>query len=215
MKNLYTKLLAIQSEIKAQKKDEPNPFYKSKYFTVDSLIAGLRPILTKHGVIVIQPITNQDGKNVLSTEVMDAESGDRLTACMILPDIADCQKLGAAITYFRRYALTSLFLIEGEADDDGNTASTATTSPRAVQHATESAGLGSRLCCDCDKPYTPKAGTEAYSKKCYPCFAKNGKDPIDKSAKPMPISPVTAQVDDGKQPFEQPVIDEDEQDLPF
>lgn len=149
MKNLYAKLLLIQKDIKALKKDEPNPFYKSHYFTVDSLIAGLRPIISKHGVVVIQPIVNLDGKNLLSTEVIDAESGDRLVATMTLPDIADPQKLGAAITYFRRYALTSLFLIEGEEDDDGNKTSKAV--PTKEFHLTPDASTAQK-CAACNGP---------------------------------------------------------------
>jgi len=38
-----------------------------------------------------------------------------------LPEAPDAQKYGSAITYFRRYALQSLFLLEAE-DDDGNNA---------------------------------------------------------------------------------------------
>jgi hypothetical protein len=172
MKNLYAKLLAIQSEIKALKKDEPNPFYKSRYFTVDSLIAGLRPIITKHGVVVIQPIVVQDGKNVLSTEVMDAESGDRLVACMILPDIADPQKLGAAVTYFRRYALTSLFLIEGEQDDDGNAMVQA---PAKVFHMTPDASTAPKCAsCGAGTKWSVKSGKWYCEKLCW----KNPKDEL-------------------------------------
>ena len=40
---------------------------------------------------------------------------------------------------------------------------------------------GSRkICIDCQKEYSPRPGTEAYSKKCLSCFKKNGKDPIIK-----------------------------------
>ena len=39
-----------------------------------------------------------------------------------LGDITDPQKLGGAITYYRRYTLQSLLGLQAE-DDDGNTAS--------------------------------------------------------------------------------------------
>ena len=38
-----------------------------------------------------------------------------------LPEISDPQKLGSAITYFRRYTLQSLLALQAE-DDDGNKA---------------------------------------------------------------------------------------------
>jgi hypothetical protein len=165
MKALYTKLLAIQKDIKALKKDEPNPFYKSHYFTVDSLIAGLRPIISKHGVVVIQPITMQDGKTILSTEVIDADSEDRLVSCMTLPDIADPQKLGAAITYFRRYALTSLFLIEGEEDDDGNTVA---TTPKKEFHLTPSKEVAPKCTsCGANTKWSTKSGKWYCEKLCW------------------------------------------------
>jgi hypothetical protein len=40
---------------------------------------------------------------------------------MSLPNIQDPQKLGSAITYYRRYTLQSLLGLQAE-DDDGNTA---------------------------------------------------------------------------------------------
>ena len=41
---------------------------------------------------------------------------------MELPNLQDPQKLGSAITYFRRYTLQSLLGLQAE-DDDGNKAS--------------------------------------------------------------------------------------------
>jgi hypothetical protein len=38
---------------------------------------------------------------------------------MVLPNLQDPQKLGSAITYYRRYTLQSLLGLQAE-DDDGN-----------------------------------------------------------------------------------------------
>lgn len=122
MKNLYTKLLKIQQEVKAIAKDEMNPHFKNKYFNINGLLAELKPILNANGVIVMQPIANLDGKPVLNTWIIDAESGEELRTYLLLPENNNPQQMGSAITYFRRYALQALFLLEGE-DDDGNTAS--------------------------------------------------------------------------------------------
>ena len=118
------KLLNIQKEIKAIKKDSKNPFFNSMYFDINKLLEALKPLLNEEGLLVMQPLTvSESGVNVLKTLVIDPESGDVLMKSAIaLPSDVDPQKMGSAITYFRRYALQSLFLLEAE-DDDANSVS--------------------------------------------------------------------------------------------
>lgn len=121
------KILKIQSEIGVLVKTETNPFFKSKYMDINGLLEQLLPLLEKHKLVVMQPITyTQDNKNKLTTVVIDLEckTEDKILikSDFILPDIQDPQKMGSAITYYRRYALQSLFLLRAE-DDDGNVAS--------------------------------------------------------------------------------------------
>lgn len=131
------KILKIQSEIGALAKTETNPFFKSKYFDINSLIAQLMPLLEKHGLTVIQPLAQSivEGKPVIATEVWD---GDKrlVSASMPLPDLQDPQKMGSAITYYRRYALQSLFLLQAE-DDDANLGSGNKSSQRGSQGSTD------------------------------------------------------------------------------
>lgn len=128
------KILKIQSEIGVLVKTETNPFFKSKYMDINGLLEQLLPLLEKHGVTVVQPLSNIDGKPALRTIVYDSklltvdgkksEFNDITTIfdnSIPLPDIQDPQKMGSAITYYRRYALQSLFLLRAE-DDDGNIA---------------------------------------------------------------------------------------------
>ena len=130
MKNLYKKLLDIQKEVGAVKKDSENPFFHSNYFDINGLLEILKPVLNKHGVIVLQPLTNVDGKPAIETLIIDEESGDNLKSVTMLPDAPDAQKLGSAVTYLRRYSLVSMFLLQAE-DDDGNSASKGT--PKKVK----------------------------------------------------------------------------------
>lgn len=138
------KILKLQSEIGVLSKTETNPFFKSKYFDVNSLIAQLMPLLEKYGLTVIQPLSHIDGKPALRTIVCDAgrmpRNGEVITlnknetllqndfngvyidSTIPLPDLQDPQKMGSAITYYRRYALQSLFLLQAQ-DDDANHAS--------------------------------------------------------------------------------------------
>jgi hypothetical protein len=117
------KLLKAQQEIGAIKKESNNPFFKSKYFDINAILAEVKPILNKHGLVVVQPIVIMEGKNALRTAIADTESeGLIVESLCFLPEGLDPQKTGSAITYFRRYALQSLLALEAE-DDDGNVAS--------------------------------------------------------------------------------------------
>lgn len=134
MKELYKKLLNVQKEVGAITKDSTNPFFKSQYFDINGLLAELKPILNEQGLVVLQPLTEINGKLALETIIIsvgekyngtvsgisgtDDEIISRIT---ILPENPDPQKMGSAITYFRRYALQSFFLLQAQ-DDDGNDA---------------------------------------------------------------------------------------------
>lgn len=124
-KTIYTKLLEVQKEIGTITKDATNPFFKSKYFDINSLLEQVKPILNKHGLFLAQPLTNQDGKPALGTTIVDTETNEKVTDVIILPELSDPQKMGSAITYYRRYALQSLLALQAE-DDDGNGAKEAT-----------------------------------------------------------------------------------------
>jgi len=118
---IITKLHALQSEVGAITKNATNPFFKSKYFDINGLIEHIHPLLEKHGIVIMQPLTHIGGKPAIRTIVADKASDERIEDVTPLPMIDDPQKMGAAITYYRRYALQS-FLLLGAEDDDGNSA---------------------------------------------------------------------------------------------
>lgn len=125
------KILKIQSEIGVLSKTETNPFFKSKYMDINGLLAQLLPLLEKYKICVTQPLHHIEGKPAIKTVVWDTEDekGDGGYTQLVcdslipLPDLQDPQKMGSAITYYRRYALQSLFLLQAQ-DDDANLAST-------------------------------------------------------------------------------------------
>ncbi len=87
---------------------------------MEKIIEGVKSkLLEKYGLVVTQPLEVVDGKNVLSTYVIDVDTkeGQLEESRILLPDIQDPQKMGSAITYYRRYALQSLFLLRAEDDD--------------------------------------------------------------------------------------------------
>ena len=89
--------------------------YKFKYAPLESIIAATRGPLGDNGLAVSQLVD----EDVLVTMLLH-ESGAVLSARTTIPAVKDIQALGSAITYLRRYALTSILGISAEDDDDGN-----------------------------------------------------------------------------------------------
>ena len=114
--SIYNKLYKVQKEIGAISKDSKNPFYNSKYFDINSLIKQVTPILEKHKLLLLQPI--REGKQY--SVIIDLDGGS-FESSLTLPTDLDAQKIGSAITYYRRYTLQSLLALQSE-DDDGNSA---------------------------------------------------------------------------------------------
>ena len=115
--NIYKKIFDLQSEIGAISKEADNPFFKSKYFDINSLIKQLHPLLIKNKLVLLQPLVDGTVKSIIS----DLD-GNSVESSLELPTNLDAQKIGSAITYYRRYTLASLLGLQAE-DDDGNKAS--------------------------------------------------------------------------------------------
>ena len=117
MKELLKALANVKKEVGTLSKTETNPFFKSKYFDINSLIQQIEPLLEKNNLLLLQPI---EGNKVFS-QIWHIETGLCVSSCIELPNLQDPQKLGSAITYYRRYTLQSLLGLQAE-DDDGNKA---------------------------------------------------------------------------------------------
>lgn len=124
--NLYTKLNEVKKEIGVISKDSTNPFFKSKYFDINALLKHVEPLLQKNGLLLLQPIV----KGEVFSEIVDIDNGESVQSSIPLPQMDDPQKLGSAVTYYRRYTLQSLLGLQAE-DDDANSASQATKSNKA------------------------------------------------------------------------------------
>lgn len=137
MKNLYAKLLEVQKKVGAIAKDSSNPFFKSKYFDINGLLEELKPVLNEVGLVVIQPLgMTAEYKPTLITKIADSESGEMMEIETALPEVADPQKFGAAVTYYRRYTLQSLFMLQAE-DDDANSVSGENKAPAKTYPAND------------------------------------------------------------------------------
>ena len=121
--SINEKLFNLQQEIGAVSKDAKNPFFKSKYFDVNSLIKQLQPLLKKNRLLLLQPIE----EDMVMSKLICVDDGGSVISGLKLPAISDPQKLGSCITYYRRYTLASLLGLQA-VDDDANLASSHNTS---------------------------------------------------------------------------------------
>jgi len=112
--SIYKKLFEAKKEMSAITKDSENPFFKSKYFDINKLLSEVKPVLQKHGLLLLQPITDEHVESVI------IDVSDKDLKCVIsskkLPNIQDTQKLGSAITYYRKFTLLSLLNLKAQAE---------------------------------------------------------------------------------------------------
>ncbi len=117
---LVTALVAAQLKMPTVAKTKLNPFFKSKYADLSSVVEAAEPIIGAEGLAVSQFISNQGGATTLKTFVMHT-SGQWMGDEMILHmKNSTAQDQGSATTYARRYAYCAALGIVSDEDDDGN-----------------------------------------------------------------------------------------------
>lgn len=116
--------IAAKKEMGPLKKGANNPFFKSKYADLGSVIDVSEDALLENGIATIQS-PGGDGHNISVTTLLAHISGEWIQGHLILAPIKpDPQAAGSAITYARRYALQAMCNLAAE-DDDANAASKA------------------------------------------------------------------------------------------
>ena len=115
-------VIAAQGEMGSAKKTADNPFFKSKYADLAGVVETARPVLTRHGLGVVQS-ADCDGELAVVETLLVHTSGEWFKSRTVLkPTKADPQGMGSAVTYARRYAYMAIIGMAAE-DDDGNAAS--------------------------------------------------------------------------------------------
>lgn len=123
-------LVAAQSEMGNAVKGSANPFFKSRYADLNAVREAVIPVLTKHGISVIQPTITRDGRNYVKTVLLHT-SGQYIAGEteILYKEKDNPQAQGSGITYARRYGLQSICNI-GADDDDGNQAAQQVPAPK-------------------------------------------------------------------------------------
>ena len=108
--DLATALCLAQAEMGGAIKDSNNPFFKSSYADLTSVIKVIKEPFAKYGLSFVQlPVTSAGGNGVGVATMLMHKSGQWLQGEYLLPmDKVTPQGAGSAITYARRYALSAL-----------------------------------------------------------------------------------------------------------
>ena len=130
VKEILPALLSVTDSMQAEK-DGKNPHFRSDYMTLDGILNTVKPILKNVGIVILQSIDDDSGLIRCTTRLIHT-SGEYLECDSIVhADKMTPQGYGSAITYARRYSITTALGI-AEADDDGNAAEVASAPKKPV-----------------------------------------------------------------------------------
>jgi len=116
--NIYKSLASFQQECQVIHKGTKG--YGYSYADLPSILSVINPLLKKHKLGFTQLL---DGTE-LRTILFHVSSGDTIESCVAIPQgvqlkgMNEFQVYGSAITYFRRYAISSLLGIVTDKDTD-------------------------------------------------------------------------------------------------
>lgn len=125
--DVMMKLWHAKQEIGKVYKNANNPHFKRSYADLNAILQTVEPILLAHGLLLMQPIN--DG--CVITRIFDPETATCVESSMRLPDATTPQQMGSAVSYYRRYSLTSLLCLQ-TTDDDAELASKPKAKPTAT-----------------------------------------------------------------------------------
>jgi hypothetical protein len=127
---LAAALAKAQGSMKGALKDSANPFFKSKYADLASVVEAIRAAFSANGLSYIQTVEPSDKDEVRVETTLLHSSGEWISCGILSLPVSkiDAQGYGSALTYARRYSLSAAVGVAPE-DDDGNAASLAKPKP--------------------------------------------------------------------------------------
>lgn len=131
--NIRTAIRQAKEAFSPVKKDAKNTHYGQRYPTLDSVLSAIEPALDQNNVEILPSARYEAGRTVLVTELHHVPSGESEICELALPNVDDPQKIGSAITYFRRYSICLQLNLIAEDDDDGNKAAGKTPPAKTAQ----------------------------------------------------------------------------------
>lgn len=118
MKSIYKSLAGFQQEVPVILKGTSG--YGYQYADLPAIFEVINPLMKKHGLGFTQLVEGQSIKTI----VFHVESGEEIVSNTDIPQgvqlkgMNDFQVLGSAITYIKRYALSSILGLVTDKDTD-------------------------------------------------------------------------------------------------
>ena len=190
MKEILTKLIAVQTELKAPK-GQYNSFGKYHYRSCEDILEAVKPLLNKQGcALVIADNLEYIGDRYYikaTVTIYDKETGENVCNSAYAREeeskkgMDGSQITGTASSYARKYALNGLFLIDDTKDADTNEFKNQQNSApvKATQDEQPKNDVLSPICPKCGKPvkgFTRPDGSQATGQDvldhfgmCIPC----------------------------------------------
>lgn len=160
-KSIWQALSDFQAECPAINKGAKG--YGYKYADLPSIHQVIDPLLRKHGLVLMQPLLNRS----IMTKLVHISSGEYEVSSIEIPDgvmlkgMNQFQSDGSAITYYRRYALSSILGIV--TDEDTDAAGKQVTKP--VKPKMREVKPNTALFNNCVKAYTDGVSREEMTEK--------------------------------------------------
>ena len=108
IKELAAAMSIAQSSMGGAHKGAENPFFKSSYADLSSVVEAVKDHFTKNGLSYVQFPINNEGRVGVETVLMH-KSGEWISSEFTVQlTKQDAQGAGSAITYCRRYALQAV-----------------------------------------------------------------------------------------------------------
>lgn len=146
IQNLASALAVFHTKVAKIAKTDNNPFFKSKYAGLPSILEAIQKPLEESKLVFSQ----LPDEEYLTTILIHVESGEFLQSSYKMNAVKqDPQSIGSAITYARRYALGAILGLNIDEDDDGNKAS----EPKPQQNYTPSPQPPQQQSAGAEKPW--------------------------------------------------------------
>lgn len=115
-------LVKVQQALEAVTKSADNPYFKSKYADLNSVLEAVKGPCNKNGISIIQlPSGGMVWEGIFALQIttrLQHTSGEFVEATAFIPlTKADPQGFGSAVTYGRRYSLQAALGLQSEDDD--------------------------------------------------------------------------------------------------
>lgn len=162
MNSIYTALLGFQGSVRAIPKNRQG--YGYKFADLDLIWEAIRPLLQQHGLAIWQGVEDKDGRAAVRTILVHPETGGTLESVAVEPVwpvepteaddgkkkkgfASPVQRMGASVTYLRRYAIISALGLTTDEDADGTwiDQNSADMEGQRIAQATENAVARAKL----------------------------------------------------------------------